>query len=190
MSENWLHINPTSGCNSSQLSISADTNTTGVVRKARIVITAGTMTRTIDIIQQPDEEYVVCTYVIDSTAVTLLNSNWYLAKAVITTTGGTVMEIDGNSLSLLTTVQDWTSILGVDVGEEIKVTYFPEAGYMYASWFKGYSEHIPVKTIAIGHKILGITGSTNANAPIFEELPLLESIYISSSVTVFPTGNN
>ena len=149
MSENWLHINPKSGCTSSQLSISADTNTTGVPRKARIVITAGTMTRTIDIVQEPSEEYIVCTYVIDSTAVTLLGNNWLLEKAVITTTGGTVMEIDGNSLSLLTTVQDWTSILGVGVGEEIKVTYFPEAGYMYADWFSPINQHIPVKTIAI-----------------------------------------
>ena len=106
MSENWLHINPTSGCNSSQMTISADTNTTGVPRKARIVITAGTMSRTIDVIQQPSEEYVVCTYVIDSTAVTLIHGGWHLGKAVITTTGGTVLEISGTSITQLLHPQD------------------------------------------------------------------------------------
>ena len=184
MSQNWLHISPTSGTGSAQMTISADTNTTGVVRKAKIVITAGTMTRTIDVVQQPSEEYVVCTYVINSTAETLMTNNWYLSKAVITTSAGTVMEISGDS-SLLTSSQDWPSLLGINVGEEIKVVYIPTDGYMGSLWFDG----VPVKTIALYDKVIGITGDTNSNAPVFKELPYLESLYISSSVSNFPTGN-
>ena len=184
MSENWLHISPTSGTGSTQMSISADTNTSGVARKAKIVITAGTMTRTIDVLQMPTEGDIVCTYVINSTAETLMANSWYLSKAVITTSAGTVMEISGDS-SLLTSSQDWTSLLGINVGEVIKVVYIPIDGYMGSLWFEG----VPVKTIALYDKVIGITGDTNSNVPVFAELPYLESLYISSSVSNFPTGN-
>lgn len=48
---NWLHINPVSGTGSVQLEIRAEDNVLGVIRKAKIIVTAGTMTRTIDVVQ-------------------------------------------------------------------------------------------------------------------------------------------
>lgn len=96
MTQNWLHINPVSGTGSTQFEIRADDNVLGITRKAKIIITAGTMTRTIDVVQGIADCDIFAVYYQPSSGLTLVNNNNQLRKVIISSEYGKI-ELDPSS---------------------------------------------------------------------------------------------
>ena len=175
MSENWLHINPVSGTGSAQMTISADTNTTGVVRKAKIVITAGTMTRTIDVVQQPTEGDIVCTYEVQSGSFKLCSSYTNIARLLVFADNGNSLTYTGTSVYA---ARDYGTLLGVNEGDII-------TAYFYLDYHKElypgvFNYGCPVKTIKLNGVNFTMIVSSPSTKPkssvIFKNLPKLETI--------------
>lgn len=98
---NWLHINPTSGRGSTQMTISADTNQTTDIRRAKIIVTAGTLSKTIEVVQYPMAGDIMCTYNQGAGGVKLINTIGILDAVVISSEYGSV-RLTGSSLNQLT----------------------------------------------------------------------------------------
>lgn len=180
MSENWLHISPTSGHGSTQLMISADTNNTGTARKAKIIITAGTMTRTIDVVQEVDvvEGDIVAVYQQSYFGVKLFNTVDYVrwSKVVVSSEYGSIT-FTGDSMSATTemTVYSFNGLVPNTLTAKI---YYNEN--TDANLIDGLFNNINyVISISILSKIQKINGLSNNSQR-------LEKVYLYSGVTEIP----
>ena len=109
MANDWLHISPTSGTGSTQLGITADTNNTGFPRKAKIIITAGTMSKTIEVVQNwVVDGDIVSTYQQTQSGVKILSQILNDIDKVVLQGNGKTQVFSGTSLSSLTATTVYT----------------------------------------------------------------------------------
>lgn len=173
---NWLHISPTTGRGSTQMTISADTNKTGYPRKAKIIVTAGTMTRTIDVLQTPSEADIVITYVVDSSTVKLLSSIWTYPcehQFVLSTATSAITDVNP------TAATDYSQSLGLQSGDTLTLSIFSNCLGTGYTQIKMTEPEIPATSIAFNkHFRTQNTGYEFGNC--IAHLPKLETVYISA----------
>ena len=175
MENNWLHISPSSGMGNTQMTISANTNGTGAVRKAKIIITAGTLTREISVIQYPADGDITCTYVVgENSSLQLLNyvdSRDFLYKpdyAYIYNDNGDFLGVTSNQIALNEVID--LSSLNVVEGDVVTVVFYTiHSGLLHIDYFN----NVRLKTISFGRY--------NDIAGLFIHLPYLEVIDIPST---------
>lgn len=173
---NWLHISPTTGRGSTQMTISADKNKTGYSRKAKIIVTAGTMTRTIDVLQIPSEADIVITYVVDSSTVKLLSSIWTNPcnhQFVLSTATSAITDVNP------TQTTDYSQSLGLQSGDTLTLSIYSNCLGTGYTEIKMTEPEIPATSIAFNkHFRTQSTGYEFGNC--IAHLPKLETVYISA----------
>ena len=107
MSSDWLHISPMSGSGDTQLTIRAEDNPSGIERRARIIITAGTLTKTIEVVQGLAECDIFAVYN-QPYSVKLVGDRSLLAMVVVSSEYGEITltpesGVDWNKISTNTT---------------------------------------------------------------------------------------
>lgn len=179
MSQNWLHISPTSGNGNTQMTITADSNKTGFSRKAKIIVTAGTMTRTIDVLQNPSEADIVITYVVDSSTVKLLSSiSTYPCQNqfVLSTATSAITGINP------TQATDYSQSLGLQSGDTLTLSIYTNCLTSGYTTLRMTEPEIPVTSIAFYKNFrIDSTGIDNEYCNAFAHLPKLETVYISAN---------
>lgn len=185
MSENWLHISPTSGTGSTQMSISADTNTSGAIRKAKIIITAGTMSRTIDVVQMPTEGDIVCTYEVQSGSFKLCNSYTNITRMLVMAANGNTLSYTGTSVN---DERDYGALLGVNEGDIITAYFY--LSYNNELYPNIFAYGVPVKTIKLNEinftmEISQANPPYPKSTPIFSNLPKLETIDFGNATDIY-----
>lgn len=107
MSSDWLHISPMSGSGDTQLTIRAEDNPSGIERRARIIITAGTLSKTIEVVQGLAECDIFAIYN-QPYSVKLVGDRSLLARVVVSSEYGEITltpesGVDWNKMSSNTT---------------------------------------------------------------------------------------
>ena len=179
MSQNWLSISPTSGRGNTQMTITAEENFTGEPRRAKIVITAGTLTKMIDVIQYPSDGQVTCTYVVGENGTLKLLATQNFVSAIVYNENGDCIEIRGTGL---TTDYD-ISQLNVVEGDIVTVVFYKTAYHFLPATFS----NVNVKTIKVSE---GVSFEDNSAYSPFAHLPYLETIDLPLSVDFFYGSNN
>lgn len=174
MSENWLHISPTSGTGTTQMTISADTNNTTKVRRAKIIITAGTLSKSIEVVQYPMEGDIICTYNQPSLGVVLASSTSIFRAAVVSSEYGSI-RYEGDALSALTsqTIYDFDG----RIPSSLNVNYYLNSSYitLQRDVFSNLPDLVSVS----------ILGKVNALTNTFYNNNSLKSIYLNSGVVYY-----
>lgn len=174
---NWLHISPTTGRGSTQMTISADTNDTPNIRKAKIIVTAGTLSKTIEVVQYPTDGEITCTYKVTAGQFQLVYQDWGLSRVVVYADNGNSLSYSDNNIDV---ARDYATLLGVQEGDIITAQFYTLNHAIYKSIFFGGISNIPVKTISFGDSIVGISGGSGtgyAEVPMIGGLPELETIH-------------
>lgn len=183
MSENWLHISPITGRGTTQMTISADTNDTPSIRRAKIVVTAGTLSKTIQVVQYPTDGEITCTYKATAEQFQLVNYDAGLSRVVVYADNGNSLTYSGNNID---GVRDYTTLLGVQEGDIITAQFYTDNHNIYKTIFSG--GNIPVKTITFSDSITGISGgsgSNHAEVAMIGGLPELETVHFGYNMFNF-----
>lgn len=174
---NWLHISPTSGNGNTQMTISADTNDGTSFRRAKIVVTAGTMSKTIEVVQYPTDGEITCTYKVKSSEqFQLVWSDIGLSRVVVYSDNGNSLTYYGNDIDV---ARDYATLLNTQEGDIITAQFYTQNHIIDNGIFWGNVSNIPVKTIKFSDSITGITGGSGTgyvDVPIIGGLPELETV--------------
>lgn len=180
MSENWLHINPTTGSGSTQMIITADFNDTYQPRKAKIVVTAGTLTKTIDVVQywavNVDGD-VVSTYQQTESGVKILGSIINAIKKVVLVGNNKPLVFSGSSLSSLTSTTVYTFDGETPTAITASVTFENTFDGDTVGMYLGLPDMLTLSVYKKATKPRAIWHN-----------PRLKYLYLSSGVTAVPLG--
>lgn len=177
---NWLHISPTSGNGNTQMTISADTNDTTSFRRAKIVVTAGTMSKTIEVVQYPTQGDITCKYTVSSGSFSVVDLGSYFEKVVVYAENGNSVVYTGTGA---TQSIDYATILGVQEGDTITAQFYTTNHLLNTTWFNNLPQ---LKTLSINDGITGATAYTTFS--MVYNCQNLETIHISGSMERFYSG--
>ncbi len=175
---NWLHISPTSGRGSTQMTISADTNETTDVRKAKIIITAGTLSKTIEVVQYPMAGDIICTYNQGSGGVKLINMISILDAALVSSEYGSV-RLTGSGLNQLTATTVYS--FSGQTPSQLTVNYYLNSNFNGTLARDVFGNLQGLVSVNIKDKV-------NTLSETFYNNMNLERIELSSGVTGYSVG--